>query len=115
MGNGASSKNGKDQKKDQDLGDEDQEEDFDSYARKKAQENRSGQQRLEQAGLLPKLESTPERSKPVVRETIIGLDDSDDDEGKYFLSYFSGKIREIISFIFSYKTEEKYYKIQTSK
>ena len=38
MGNGASSKNGKDQKKDQDLGDEDQEEDFDSYARKKAQE-----------------------------------------------------------------------------
>ena len=83
MGNGASSKKSQDQKKDQEFGDEDNDqEDFDSYARKKAQENRSGQQRLEQAGLLPKLECTPERSKPVVRETIIGLDDSDDDEGK---------------------------------
>ena len=78
MGNGASSKKSENSQKKEEFEEED-DEDFDSYARKKAQE-RSGQQRLEQAGLLPKLESSPERSKPVGRETIIGLDDSDDDD-----------------------------------
>ena len=79
MGNGASSK--KSESKKDEFEEEDTEEDFDSYARKKAQE-RSGQQRLEQAGLLPKLEASPVLKKPVVRQTIVGLEDTDSEEGK---------------------------------
>ena len=79
MGNGASSKKSQEKKEDE-FDEEDADEDFDSYARKKAQE-RSGQQRLEQAGLLPKLEASPIHKKPIVRETIVGLEDTDDEEG----------------------------------
>ena len=112
MGNGASSKKSENSQKKEDFEEED-DEDFDSYARKKAQE-RSGQQRLEQAGLLPKLESSPERSKPVVRETIIGLDDSDDDEGETPNNEYISNSSFYFSSI-SYKTKKTYkYEIQTA-
>ena len=71
MGSGASKKSNAEDKSNFE---EDDEEDFDTFSKKKA----GNKPKLEQNGLLPKLEASPAK-KAKGRNSIVGLEDEDDD------------------------------------
>lgn len=79
MGTGASKK----AKTSTESPEEDEDEDYDSFSKKRSQPLNEGQPRLEQAGLLPKLENSSSNFiQHQKRTTIVGLLDSDDEESE---------------------------------